>query len=281
MADDKFPPLDPAALDSTRQAVQSYARVAGAWCKATRRKRKHWWHASLRPSLFGLTSGVIYGATDVEIELDLTASRIQVRTGSSTVSEGLLGQSSGQIAKSVRVALVAAGIDESLVAATDFVTDESHPGYSADQARLMHRAIGSVTAVLEDFRAGIREETSPIQVWPHHFDLSMIWLPGSRIAGQDPDNEEYADKQMNFGFAFGDDAIPEPYFYVTAYPLPEALPAVTLPKGTVWRSDGFSGAVLLYQDLAATADPAGYLLDLWGRLLAAGREDLCSGDEEQ
>lgn len=281
MADEKFPPLDPAALASTRNALQAYAQIAGAWCKATRKKRKHWWHASLRPSLCGLTTGVVHGATDFEIELDLAASRVKVRTCASTVSERLVGQSGAQVAKTIRSALLAAGVGENRKPSLDFLSDELYPGYSADQANLMHRALGSVTAVLEDFRAGIREEASPIQLWPHHFDLSMIWLPGTRIAGQDPDNEEYADKQMNFGFAFGDDGIPEPYFYITAYPLPDALPAVPLPKAAVWRSDGFSGAVLLYRDLAASKDSAAYLLDLWSSLLAAGRESLCSGDEER
>ena len=79
------------------------------------------------------------------------------------------------------------------------------------------RAITAVSATRKKFRAGIREEISPIQVWPHHFDLSMLWLPGPKIAGQDPDNEEYADKQMNFGFTFGDETTPEPYFYMN-YP---------------------------------------------------------------
>ena len=127
---------------------------------------------------------------------------------------------------------------------------------------------------MESFRAGIREETSPIQLWPHHFDLSMLWLPGDRVSGQDPDNEEYADKQMNFGFTFGDAGIPEPYFYVTAYPLPDAFSSLQLPTGTTWHSEGFSGALLLYRSLIENADPDGYLLHLWNSLLSAGREQL-------
>ena len=142
----------------------------------------------------------------------------------------------------------------------------------------MHRMLGSIAAVLEDFRATIREEKSPIQVWPHHFDLSMIWLPGPKVPGHDPADEEHADKQMNFGFAFGDESIPEPYFYVTAYPLPDTLPDAHLPDGTTWHSQGFNGAVLLYRDLAAMQDPATYLLDMWNGLMEAARDDLCSDD---
>ena len=278
MADQKFPALDPAALVSTRQALHAYARVVGTWPKAARKKRKHWWHASLRPSLYGLTTGVVYGDTDFDVELHLADSKLTVRTCTSTFSERLTGQSSVQVAATIQRALLAAGVDEALVPDTDFATDDEYPGYSADQANLMHRAIGSVAAALEEFRAGIREEKSPIQVWPHHFDLSMIWLPGHKVPDQDPADEEYADKQMNFGFAFGDEGINEPYFYVTAYPLPDAMPSVELPAGTTWMSEGFSGAVLLYKDLAAMDDPAAYLQDLWSTLLDAGQTHLATND---
>lgn len=278
MSDEKFPALDPSKIEATRRALHAYSRVAGAWAKATRKKRKHWWHASLRPSLCGLTTGVIYGETDFEIELDLAASRICVRTCSSTFAERLGGQSSARVAAVIRDVLLASGVDKKLVPDDDHADDEAYAGFSPDWANVMHRAINSVAAELEDFRAGIREEKSPIQVWPHHFDLSMIWLPGHKVPDQDPADEEYADKQMNFGFAFGDESVPEPYFYVTAYPLPDALPQVALPEGSSWRSEGFSGAVLLYRDLVTMDDPAAYLQDLWGTLLAAGQKHLATND---
>jgi hypothetical protein len=138
----------------------------------------------------------------------------------------------------------------------------------------MGQVISAVNAAMARFRSSIREETSPIQLWPHHFDLSMLWLPGGKIEGQDLQNEEYSDKQMNFGFAFGDDGIPEPYFYVTAYPLPTDLPNLQLPAGTEWKTEGFSGAVLLYKTLIESSDPQKYLLDLWTGLLNAGRSRL-------
>ena len=163
------------------------------------------------------------------------------------------------------------------LAATVSDSDKVTPGYSAELAKLMADALAAVSSTLARFRAGIAEETSPIQLWPHHFDLSMLWLPGNKIPGQDPDDEEHSDKQMNFGFSFGDDGIPEPYFYVTAYPLPDNFPDLALPPGAHWKSEGFSGAVVGYHDLSATADPEDYLLRLWDVLLAAGRERMLSG----
>lgn len=111
-------------------------------------------------------------------------------------------------------------------------------------------------------------------VWPGHFDLCMMWIPGEKIPGQDPDNEEYSDKQMNFGFTLGDEGIPEPYFYVTAYPLPEAFPNLDLPAGATWHTEGFSGAVLRYETLQKSQDPQGNLVGLWEFLITSSREHM-------
>jgi len=135
-------------------------------------------------------------------------------------------------------------------------------------------ALRSVALAMNQFRAGIREETRPIQIWPHHFDLAMFWLPGEKIPGQDPDDAEMSDQQMNFGFSFGDADIPEPCFYITAYPLPDTLPDSPLPVGTTWQSAGFSGAVLLYRTLLENSDPSEYLVNLWNGLLVAGRQQM-------
>jgi len=87
-------------------------------------------------------------------------------------------------------------------------------------------------------------------------------LPGGKIPGQDPDDEESSDQQMNFGFTFGDEFITEAYFYVTAYPLPEAFNHIQMPGGTDWCTEGFTGAVARYRTLRESEDPEGCLLNL-------------------
>ena len=274
----RFPDLDPDAIKGTRDALHAYSRVLGAWLKTSRARRKHWWHASLRPSLTGLTTGVVHAGVDFELELDFIASQVRVRTADKVASRDLSGEPAARIAVFLDEALTAFGIDPSLAPGVEVRSDQQFEGYSVTQAASIQNALGSVTAAMVDFRAGIREETSPIQLWPHHFDLSMIWLPGSKIRGQDPADEEHSDKQMNFGFVLGDESIGEPYFYVTAYPLPDVLSALELPSGATWKSDGFSGAVLLYDDLVAMKEPSAYLRQLWSTLLAAGQIHLATNE---
>jgi len=272
-----LPVLDTETIRDTRDALHAYARVVGNCLKASRVRRKHWWHASLRPSLNGLTSGVIYGEPDYELELDFRHSRLVVRSPDRDFAFELDGANPEQAAEWQRGVLTDIGIDTSTPA--DGVPGEDRfSRYSTHVAADLQSALSRVTAAMQCFRAGIREEVSPIQLWPHHFDLSMIWLPGNKIPGKDPEDEEHADKQMNFGFVFGDETIDEPYFYITAYPLPAEIAAAELPDGTAWKSDGFNGAVLLYRDLAGMNDPTGYLLELWSGLYAAGKRYLANDD---
>ena len=174
-------------------------------------------------------------------------------------------------------AVVAAGLDEALVATLErsgllAVIGVDHVYRSETQA------IAAIYALLEPFRAGIGEEASPIQLWPHHFDLSMIWLPGTKIPGKDPDDEEQSDKQMSFGFVFGDAAIAEPYFYINAYPSPDALTDLDIPGPAMWHTDAFTGVLLRYRDLVAMDTPETYLKSLWTTLLRAGRPHLATGE---
>jgi len=271
----QFPELDVQSMGPTRDALHAYARVLGDWLKSCRPKRKHWWHASLRPSLTGLTTGVVDAGIDFELTLDLKESLLVGRTADGAqMTEAIDGQPAAELAAKISDFLTADGLDSVRAPAGDSYGTAGFSGYSTGHANRMGQVISAVNAAMARFRSSIREETSPIQLWPHHFDLSMLWLPGGKIEGQDPDNEEYSDKQMNFGFAFGDDGIPEPYFYVTAYPLPADFPNLRLPAGTEWKTDGFSGAVLLYNTLIESSDPKGYLLGLWTKLLAAGRSRL-------
>lgn len=272
MSTSKHAILDSSALVSTRDALHAYAGVLGAWLKASRSKRKHWWHASLRPSLHGLTTGVVYGTVNFELELDLVNSQLRIGTeGRDSVREALVGQSGADLDEIIASTLGQEGIGSPVSTHNRSKKSADFAGYSADQAHSMQRALVDVAAAMSEFRAGVREETSPIQLWPHHFDLSMIWLPGSKVPGKDPADEENADKQMNFGFTFGDEGIAEPYFYVTAYPLPDKLQEIALPGPARWQSEGFSGVLLTHRQFAEMPQPREYLLELWKTMLEAGR----------
>ncbi|MFW2405640.1 MAG: DUF5996 family protein, partial [Gammaproteobacteria bacterium] len=178
MAAASFKTLDGIDIADTRDVLHGYARILGDLLKVCRPRRKHWWHASLRPSLTGLTTGVVHAGIDFELELNLRDSRIDVHTAAGgTTNIELRGQPASDVAKHIAVALTNAGLDRRLLPAEDDAADRSDD-YSAERAALLGEVINSVAAAMAEFRAGIREETSPLQLWPHHFDLSLLWLPG-------------------------------------------------------------------------------------------------------
>ena len=73
-----FLPIEFGPMAGTRDALHAYAGILGDWLKSCRPRRKHWWHASLRPSLAGLSTGVVHAGTEFELELDLRATRQRV-----------------------------------------------------------------------------------------------------------------------------------------------------------------------------------------------------------
>jgi hypothetical protein len=92
--------------------------------------------------------------------------------------------------------------------------------------------------------------SAPVRVWPHHFDVGSV-LPLGGGQGEDAPT-------IGIGLSPGDEAIAEPYFYVTPWPVPaagESLPS--LPAGGRWHREGWTGALLTGSEVvAAGAGPA-------------------------
>jgi hypothetical protein len=88
---------------------------------------------------------------------------------------------------------------------------------------------------------------APVRVWPHHFDVGSVLPLGT--GGSDEA------RSIGVGLSPGDDGIPEPYFYVTPWPPPEAgesLPDLAAPGR--WHREGWTGAVLTGADVVAAGD---------------------------
>jgi hypothetical protein len=262
LADLTFPPLPLEAWQPTRDSLNNYARVLGKIRQSLTPPQSHWWHVSLRVAEEGLTTTEMPGneETDdtLEIKLDLVRQMVVASTGSNQRwAMPLSGQPAKLLADSLLLKLVQWDIypevDRSI-----FVT-ESAGAYDAAAAGTFLHALTSVHTVFQTFKAELDGRTSPVQIWPHHFDLSLVWFSGNLVPGVDPTDEEYADEQMAFGFSTGDEGIPEPYFYVTAYPWPAAITQATLPAPATWYTESWKGALLRYGDLVNAADPGALL----------------------
>jgi hypothetical protein len=263
----EFPPLPLDGWKTTRDTLHGYSKVLGRIRRTFTPRQKHWWHASLRVTDSGITTGEIpaperdgnpHDNDLFEINLDLRQNRLMVTTSWGVWWEmPISGQPPLTFYNQVQAALETMGIfveyDRSDLEAVDTPYDVSTAGAYA-------QALSSINAVMNQFKAELHGETSPVQLWPHHFDLALMWLTGRRVPGIDPANEEYADEQMSFGFSTGDGGIPEAYFYATAYPWPDGIILKSLPPGAQWHLQGWNGALFLYESLVHADQPEMRLL---------------------
>lgn len=138
----------------------------------------------------------------------------------------------------------------------ELVTTE--PVYDIHQASELFAALHFTHDVFKDFSGNLSNGTlSPLLLYPHHFDFSLVWFPKDD------------DEQLGFGFSTGDSDVSEPYYYVTQYPEKAAFKGITLMPPGFWQSQGFSGAVLPYNDIALATDPRQLVLEFLTTLLAA------------
>jgi hypothetical protein len=84
--------------------------------------------------------------------------------------------------------------------------------------------------------------------WPHHFDVGNIL----RLDRDLPAREA---RQIGIGVSPGDASYPEPYLYLTPWPIPDGAALPPLATGR-WHTAGFTGAVLTGTELAGAGDAA-------------------------
>jgi hypothetical protein len=266
-----------ATLDSaeTRSGLHAFAKLLGAYTSACAPRRKHWWHISLKPVVDGFSTGPLQtGGQFFELVLDFHSLTIVLRISGEAVHEFSI---QGDSAESMKDKLTTVLAQHSMTIELDGgKIDAGHHEIDRELASRLGQVYGQLAQCLARFRAGIPVETSPIQLWPHHFDLAMLVLTGTKIPGQDPENEEYSDEQLNFGFVPGDEGIPEPYFFITFYAQAERLAKVPLPDEAYFHTDGWSGIVMLYDSFRKNPQAEAVLLNLWQSAWKAVQEENCN-----
>lgn len=266
-SDNILPLLDADEWERVRDGMQAYARVLGKIRGTVAPHQKHFWHSSLRTHARGLTTTNIptsWGAFEI---------RLDFYDGHATLisSTGKAGRLSLPNLTARRLAtLFLAKLDEWSIE-LDF-TPEAFDDVALAQGdiatmREVWALMVWADSLLKQLRAGQRVETSAVQIWPHHFDVSMLWISGDLVAQKDPEDPEKADEQVNVGFSFGDLAHPRPYLYLTVYPGLDGFPEKPLPDFAEWNTDGWTGVRIPYDNLTDNPRAVREVLDLFSHLI--------------
>lgn len=271
-----FPAMPLATWQPTRDTIQQYAQFLGEIRAALTPRGKHWWHINLRPGVTGLVTPPIPGPDSsgtfaFQMQLDFVNHRLTINSSNGQESHiPLSGQSVADLSRESLAVLARLGIVLELD--VDPPLDESPAEYDAEAAAIFWRALGQIAVTFREFKSTLREETSPVNLWPHHFDMALVWFSGRRVAGVDPGDEEQADEQMSFGFSTGDEVIPDPYFYISAYPMPEKMENIQLPQDVSWTTASWQGALMMYDVVTRAKEPKQKLLNYLRSVHQAGKQ---------
>ncbi|MCP3868492.1 MAG: hypothetical protein GY703_10420 [Gammaproteobacteria bacterium] len=251
--------------------MHQYARIIGKLLSHYMPPSKHWWHITLQVSVRGLTTTPFpIAGQHLEVILDLSTHRMVIDSSEGwNLEMPLAGRGTKELCDRLTAVLASSGVELMPNLLADFKSEEILP-YEVQAIDRYRRVINWVNTVFRRFKGGLRRETGPVQLFPHHMDISMNWFSGRLVPGIDPANEENVDEQLNFGFLTGDDSISDAYFYVTPYPAPENWTDLALPEGACWHTEGWTGAIMPYGAVVSADQPEAALLDYLERLQAHG-----------
>ena len=238
----ELPELDYEKLVPTRDYLQNAAKILGKWQQVFLPENPHDWQRGLEAGPAGLqTQDCRVNSRPLRGQLDLAKHAFRIGDSSWRFAD----YDAPELLNNVKVWLEGRGLGGRLT------EPEFTPGqhtYDKRQGEAYAAALSWLHAQFETLRASLKPGlVSPVLLYPHHFDLSLSWFPY--------DDE----RQLTLGWSTGDETIHEPYLYLTAYPEPAGFTKLTLPAPAYWQHDGFSGAVLTHNNLAAGPDPAAML----------------------
>jgi len=177
------------AWKNTRDTLQSLTQIIGAVRQADTPRQQHWSHISLRVGAQGLvTPPIPAGDEAFELRVNLTTHRVEV-----SVSNGgeaalkIPGHSLADLTESLRKSLFNLGIrsqvDWSILDAS------GSTNYDPDQIDIFWDNLFRIHRVFTTFKGTLRGRTGPVQLWPHHFDLALLWFSGRLIPGTNIEDE--------------------------------------------------------------------------------------------
>lgn len=272
----RWPSLE--GWDATRDTLHAYAQVAGAPPRVLAEPHPKWWHISLNVGPEGLLSGNMsheaLGDRDLQMHLNLRKHALELLLDDRVEKSFDLrvGMTATEMGRDLQAALADIGAEVELP--RDKFADDDPRHYDIEVAEKYLAAVRAVNDVMDRLRAGLDGDRSPVQLWPHHFDLAFEWFGTKTVTYEENGEQNELPAQLNFGFAPGDRSHREPYFYSNPWPFDEQLTEESLPHGARWFTEGFEGTLLPYARLAGDADAAQKLLAYYRKVFEVARPSL-------
>ncbi len=247
-----LPPLIYKDLVPTRDYVQAVALTLSALQRAFLPKNPRDWQYGLEVNVRGLvTQPFMVNGEPVQASLDFVRQKVRLGGSAWPLNE----YAATEIFNNIQVWLDSHGAPVKLQQ-PKLTTHAQH--FDSHQLELYADALWWMEKQFRLVKTSLHEGlTSPILLYPHHFDLSLVWFPHSD------------DQQLAIGFSSGDEAIAEPYLYFTAYPELADFKKLVVPQPATLHTTGFNGVVLTYAELRMSPNPVQLFQDYTGLLTTA------------
>lgn len=249
-----------ANFEPTRQTLHLYSQAAGVVARVHGIAHPKWWHISLKLRPDGLVTDNIPlpdgGALALRLDLNQHQLVITSSGGESRsvgLAEGLTGSEMGDW---VITAVSHFGLTGKYPREKFASDDPRH--YDPAQAKNYFNVLTNVARVFETHRASLSGLVSPVQVWPHGFDMAFEWYGSRVVRAEEHGKVQEFSSQLNLGFYPGGD----PYFYSNPWPFEaDKLLGKPLPAGAKWHTEGWQGTMLPYSELVDRPDAGARLLE--------------------
>ncbi len=254
MATADFLPALPEDWEPTRATLHAYAHGVAALARTHAPAHPQWWHASLKADSTGLATEPIPlpggGSLTARLDFERHVALLVPTEGASIEFDMTVGATGTEFAD--QLIETAAGFGLAGVYDREKFENNEPRTYDRSHASTFWQALSNIHSVFDAHRLSLEGSVSPLQLWPHGFDLSFEWF-GTKVETHKENGEiqEYP-SQLNLGFYPAGDA----YFYSNPWPFDESLPANQLPHGAVWNTEGWQGTKLSYSDLVGDPDAA-------------------------
>jgi hypothetical protein len=245
-----FPPLT--GVEPTRRTLHLYARAVGVVPRAHAPFHPRWWHISLnvQPDGFITDPMPLPDGGSFWLKMDMRRHRVILGTTRGDAQEFDMTQGLSASAFGDSLLDAVAGLGLTAQYAREKYADEEPRRYDSAMAEALFTAFASAERIFNRHRMTLSGEVSPVQLWPHGFDLSTEWFGARMVKVEEGGQVAEHLAQLNLGFSPGEPSHHEPYFYSNPWPFEQdRLVNQPLPHGARWFTQSWQGSLLPYAAL--------------------------------
>lgn len=272
-----WPALSLDEWEPTYRTLHRWTQIVGKVHLALGPPVSHWWHAALRFTARGLTTGpMTTGDRELEIAFDFVDHALRFSTSDGATAEiALAPKSVAEFYDEVMRTLRELGVEVQIwpvpvevPGPVPFPNDRANASYDRDAVERMWSILSSVHRVFERFRSGFLGKSSPVHLFFGAFDVAVTRFSGRPNPSPPQDRvmgEAYSHEVISHGFWFGGDwvtgtRVPEAVFYAYAVPEPSGFREARVAPSAARYEPSLGEYVLPYEAVRTSDDPERDLL---------------------